>query len=97
LRAEEELFFGGDSPITQLVKKNFTYEYERENYFSRPYPVSGTFGEDIPFIGPLVAGTVGRLIKPPIMMHTEDWMTGDGEVKLRMGEGGGVPISPTGV
>lgn len=44
---------------------------ERHAYFSRPYGLSGGFGEEIPVIGPLVASTVGRIIKPQVTMHRE--------------------------
>ncbi len=64
------------SPIEKFIKANFTYEFERKNYETRPYPITGAAFEDVPFIGPLLAGTIGRLVKPPRLMHTEDWLRG---------------------
>lgn len=34
---------------------------------------SGTAFEDVPLIGPLLAGTIGKVIKPPAIMHAEKW------------------------
>lgn len=48
------------------------YWVERENYESRPYPVTSSFGEEIPLIGPIFADTIGSIIKPKIRMHNED-------------------------
>lgn len=66
--SEDEL-----SPISKWFRANTTYELERRHYYDRPSPLSGTFGADIPIIGPLVAATVGKLIKPPLTMHSSEW------------------------
>lgn len=80
-RAVQKGVWGADedemSPLTKFYKKEFTYDWERENYYNRPYPITGTFGEDIPIVGPLVAATLGRLIKPPMLMHEDEWKRGD--------------------
>lgn len=48
------------------------YYMERKHYFSRPYPETGDFGEEVPLgLGPLISGTVGKLIKPKKLMHRE--------------------------
>lgn len=47
------------------------YFMERKHYFSRPYPVTGGLGADMPLVGPLIAGTLGRLVKPQKTMHQE--------------------------
>lgn len=111
-RAKEKAIYGEEelSPFERWYKENFTYELEQRHYYERPYPITGTAFEDIPFIGPLLAGTIGRLIKPPRIMHEEEWMRSgeSGEVEyLRMplkheeqilpGEKEpGAPISPYG-
>lgn len=81
-RAKEKSIWGEEAPgpFEQFYLENFTYELEKRHYEERPYPITGTAFEDIPFIGPLLAATVGRLVKPPRLMHTEEWM--------RPGEGG---------
>ena len=112
-RAKDKSIYGEDepSPIGKWFKKNFTYEIEREHYSDRPYPITGGFGEDIPFIGPIVSSTLGRLIKPPALMHQEEFFrtnkAGEEEYKEMPpkfhevespGERGqGAPISPFGV
>jgi hypothetical protein len=83
-RTRERGIWGEDedeiSPITKFFKKNFTYDLERQNYYDRPYPISSAFGQDVPIIGGLLASTVGRIIKPAKLMHSEEW--------AREGEGG---------
>lgn len=59
------------------------YFMERKHYFSRPYPETGDFGSEMPLgIGPAIAGTVGRILKPKKLMHSEflhgtDYATSD--------------------
>jgi hypothetical protein len=65
------------SPIFQWFKENFTSQMEREHYRDRPYPITGTAFEDIPILGPLLGATIGRIIKPPQLMHADEW-TGEG-------------------
>ena len=64
-----DAIFGGD---------DFKYHYEQKNAYSRPAPLTGTFGEDVPFIGPLVAATLGKLIKPRKAVRPEEWNEGGG-------------------
>jgi hypothetical protein len=45
------------------------YSVERRNYNRRPYPITGGLGEEIPIIGPVVADTIGAIIKPRVRMH----------------------------
>ena len=64
--------------------------------------------EDLPYVGWLVSPTIGRLIKPPMYMHKDEWKEG-GAVKVEdpefgktfateLGETpGGMPVSPYGV
>jgi hypothetical protein len=48
------------------------YYMERKHFFSRPYPETGDWGQEIPLgIGPLIGGTIGRLLKPKKLMHRE--------------------------
>ena len=48
------------------------YHWERKHYFSAPYPQTGTAFEGIPFVGPTVSSTVGRVVKPPRIMHSDE-------------------------
>ena len=52
------------------------YYMERKHYFSRPYPTSGGFGEEVPLIGPYLNATLGKIIKPIKTMHQE-YLGGD--------------------
>ena len=91
LQRSKEAAIWGDSvpdPATKWWRKELTYDLEREFYQERPYPITSLPFEDIPFIGPILANTVGRLIKPPMLMHTEEWLTADGE-QLAMAPGFG--------
>jgi len=76
-RAHDKALWGADedelSPLYKFIAKHFTYELERRNYYTRPYPITSTAFADVPFLGWILAPTVGRLIKPPRLMHTEEW------------------------
>lgn len=80
--SEEEKW--AHDPILHPLKalfgdKEWKYHYDLKNQYSRPAPLSSTYGEDIPFIGPLVAATFGRLFKPRIKLRQEEWDLGGGE------------------
>ena len=76
-RTRESGVWGEDedriSPIGKFIRKNFTYQLEREQYYDRPYPVSHAAFEDVPIIGGLLGSTIGRLIKPSKLMHVDAW------------------------
>lgn len=108
LRGQDMVTYGADlSPIGQWAKRNLTYGIEKETYWTRPYPkTSGAF-EGTPFVGPLLAGTIGQVVKPTRMMHPEVWGPGGSSlpqmplqgneqniVPTGMGIPGGLPISP---
>jgi len=111
MRAREKSIWGEEepSPLTKWWRREFTYDVEREHYRERPYPITALPFEDVPFIGPLLAHTIGKIIKPPLLMHTEEWMRPGGEVlaepprfggriATEIGEtAGGVPESPYGI
>lgn len=52
----------------------------KKHYHTRPYPYIGPWGAEIPIIGPLVAATVGKVIRPPRVMHLNQWMTPHGPI-----------------
>jgi len=71
------------SPLLHPFKAVFgsdewKYHYEIKHQYDRPAPYSGTYGEDVPFIGPLVAATVGKLLKPRKYVRPEEWMGENG-------------------
>jgi hypothetical protein len=78
----------GANPVGYLLDP---YHYEREHYMDRPYPESAPMFEEIPFIGPLIAGTLGQMLKPQVNMHPA-------EVNASFMDGvGWVPNSTAGV
>lgn len=106
-RGRDKSLYGEEepSPLEKWWKTEFTYDFEKEHYRDRPYPITSLPFEDVPFIGPLLANTIGRLIKPPKLMHTEEWLSDQGvkakapgfgaRIATELGERpGGVPISP---
>jgi len=62
------------SPLEKWYKQTFSYDIERENYYDRPYPQTTPAFQEVPLIGPLLGATIGRFIKPPVLMHTSEWM-----------------------
>lgn len=76
-RAHEKAVFGDIvSPLEAFYRKNFTYDIEREHYWDNPALYSTPAFADIPIIGPLISGTIGRLVKPQVAMHPEVWTGG---------------------
>ncbi len=70
----EKLAFGYDfSPLRPLDP----YRFERENYYDRPYPVTGEY-----FTGPFGPATalgnltVGKILKPQMRMHEQEVAAG---------------------
>jgi hypothetical protein len=49
------------------------YALEEHMGHDRPYPMASPALSNVPLIGPLLAATVGRLLKPPRRMHEDDW------------------------
>lgn len=109
MNAKEEGIWGDDayrlSPIQRWFQEEFTYNVEDMHYYDRPYPITSLPFEDVPFVGPILAGTVGRLIKPERLMHEDEWMSLRGtavepprfgqRVATEIGQTpGGVPESP---
>lgn len=83
-RVREKGIWGADedrrSPLAKFFLKNFTYQLERETYYDRPYPMTSAAFSDVPIIGGILSSTIGRVIKPPRLMHAQEFM--------RAGEGG---------
>lgn len=55
------------------------YHWEKKWYYDRPYPMTGGIAEieAIPLIGPLLDRTVGQLLKPTQIMHSDEWLNPD--------------------
>jgi hypothetical protein len=74
-RANEEV--PGAGPARPVKFMFDPYWRERESYYDRPYPITSTPFEEVPFVGPILARTVGRFLKPPKLMHTDQWRAGN--------------------
>lgn len=67
-------------PLKALFgSEEWKYHYEMTHQYDRPAPLTSTYGEDVPFIGPLVSATFGKLVKPRKMVRPEEWNLGNGE------------------
>lgn len=97
---EKSLGIEERAPFKQWFLENFTYDMEREHYKDRPYPITGAAFEDIPIIGPLLGATLGQLVKPAKLMHTEEWLRSseqnfnDTSTVLRLQERAGEGVRP---
>ena len=47
--------------------------YDIKNYNTRPYLMTSPAFENVPLVGPLLSGTIGKIIKPQRRMHEEYW------------------------
>lgn len=74
LDAEQEVPGSGRRSILKFLRD--PYWREKESYATRPYPITQTPFEEVPFIGPILARTLGRFFKPPKLMHTAEWRAG---------------------
>lgn len=97
------------SPVRRFFIKNFTYGLEEKNYQDRPYPISSPGFSTVPFFGKVLGATIGSIIKPPKLMHVDEWArTENGETQYKNvpksldsnpalsigGTGVGAPVSP---
>lgn len=48
------------------------YALEKRNYYDRPYPTTSKMFEEVPIIGPVLADTIGQVIKPTKRMHASE-------------------------
>ena len=72
------------APIKHFITD--PYHWEQKHYETRPYPVTGGIPEisEFPFCGAALGATVGRLLKPAMRMHEEEW-NNPGSYKEREG------------
>lgn len=75
LAGSEEAYWESDPMLNPVGFLMDPYKRERlmwqQGY---KFPVSATPFEDFPVVGPVLAATVGRLIKPPVKMGVNEWM-----------------------
>jgi hypothetical protein len=78
--AEEASLYGSEkeywahNPLLHPIRYLRDPEWlEREHYQDRPYPITSPAFSNVPFVGPLLAGTIGKLVKPARLMHQGEW------------------------
>lgn len=81
---EKFLFYNDISPLRPLDP----YRFERKHYEDRPYPVTGEYFSG-PFgpLTPIMNATIGKILKPQLMMHEEQVAAGLAEY-ARVGTSG---------
>lgn len=84
--AEEASLYGSEEeywshhPLIHPIKwLKDPYWLEKKHYEDRPYPITSPAFSNVPLIGPILAGTIGKLIKPPVRMHPE-WSGDDYDI-----------------
>jgi hypothetical protein len=76
------------------------YWRERAAYYRRPYPITGVPFQDTPLIGGILGRTIGRFLKPQLLMHTDEWKRGEGytpynlDIEPKISLGGLAPAKP---
>lgn len=73
LYGSEENYWGHHPVLHPLNYLKDPYYLEERNYADRPYPVTSPAFTNVPLVGPLLAATVGKLVKPPVFMHEDEW------------------------
>lgn len=71
LYGSEEAYWSHHPLLHPIKYFRDPYWLEEQHYRDRPYPVTSPAFSDVPLIGPLLAATVGKLVKPPVRMHPE--------------------------
>lgn len=71
LYGSEEEYWGHHPLLHPLKWLKDPYYLEKLHYEDRPYGISSPAFSNVPLVGPLLAGTIGKLIKPPVRMHPE--------------------------
>lgn len=89
----EEFFFNNPlmKPASLLVDP---YHWERKSYLSAPYPETGSLFEGIPFAGPVLSATAGKLLKPPRMMHRAELAASFAQPSQSVGRGQAAGVMP---
>lgn len=73
------------------------YWLERKHYEDRPYPVTSPAFSNVPLVGPLLAATIGKIVKPVVRMHEGEWSEDDYTLystRLEPKKGGLAPAKP---
>jgi very-short-patch-repair endonuclease len=69
----EEAYWAHHPLVSPVTAFKDPYWLEKQNYEDRPYPVTSPAFSNVPIIGPFLAATIGKLVKPVRRMHTDEW------------------------
>lgn len=79
-QAEEKSLYGSEeeawahNPLIHPIRYfHDPYYLEKKNYATRPYPITSPAFSNVPLVGPILAATIGKLVKPPVYMHEGEW------------------------
>lgn len=78
------------SPVGKFFRKNFTYDLERRQAMRDPSVISSAAFEDVPVLGPILAATIGRIIKPTRTIRGDEWQDPEVYGSHALGE----PVDP---
>ncbi len=76
LYGSEENYWSHNIFLHPIKHFSDPYYLESLHYKDRPYPITSPAFSNVPLIGPLLAATIGKAIKPPIRMHEDEWHQG---------------------
>jgi len=83
----KSLFKGDESALFKAAKMTpilsdivDPYYLEKLHFYDRPYPTTGPSYPGLSIMGSLYAGTLGKLFKPEMTMHEEEWQVPGGIV-----------------
>lgn len=63
-----------DRPFKRMIMSIVSpYYYESQNYYRKPYPITGSYTSSFGPLGVLYDMTIGRIIKPIAKMHESEW------------------------
>ena len=85
----EEEYWGHNPWIHPFKYIKNPYHLEEQNYSNRPFPITSPAFTNVPLIGDILAATVGKIIKPPKLMHEGEWSDTNYEI-------GGPKLQPRG-
>jgi hypothetical protein len=77
LYGTEENYWAHNKFLHPLKYIRDPYYLEKLHEKDRPYPITSPAFSNVPLVGPLLAATIGKILKPVVRMHTDEWQVGD--------------------
>lgn len=73
LYGSEEEYWSHNPILHPLRYLKDPYYEERLHFEDRPYPITSPAFSNVPLVGPILAATIGKIVKPPVRMHEDEW------------------------